>query len=562
VTRLIIAAFLTISLTAAGGPDLGGYRYVDSDTSNGPAFEWIDITAIGTRIELEDDDNKGPFPTGIVCDFYNSSYDSLRVCSNGWLSFISNSHQFHHFPIPDQRDPDALLAPLWTDLDPTAGGDVYIWSSDTFGTVVSWHNVRFHGTEDSCTFQVVLRSGSSYVFNYLDLPDSELLDSCTVGIENHEGTVGLEYLRDGLPEHNRVHDSLTIRFWRPDKDLALTDIFRPFEYELEGVYSSPAVRVHNYSRYPETFTVTCRMPVYSDSITIVDLPALTLTFAEFDPVCTAGTIGFLISPCDSFPDNDTLVRWVERDTVGDLRHDDGSADTSFLRVGTPTREWGAAVKLPALPYDYRLTAARIFVLDTLPFARVLACPGDTIPDLGHPYLEAESVASALPDTWLQIPADTLVRENNPLWVVAFWTERATGPCIGDDRSFADRYSRFGSPSLSWFRHDAGDLMMRLEVNGGTGISELASGGLRQRLHASPNPFTTSTLVRFTGPRPGPFSGRVFDSRGRVVRSFGTASGEWKWRGTDDKGHLLPCGAYFVEVASEAGRLRSKVLLTR
>ncbi|UCG43578.1 MAG: hypothetical protein JSU73_02885 [candidate division WOR-3 bacterium] len=560
-TRLVIPS-LAFALALAGGPDLGGYRYADSDTANGPAFDWIDISVIGTRIELEDDDNKGPFPTGMTCDFYGGSYDSLQVCSNGWLSFTSGSHQFHHFPIPDDREPNSLLALLWADLDPSEGGDVYVWSSDTFGTVVSWHKVPFHGIEDSCTFQLVLRNDSSYVFNYLNLPDSPLLDSCTVGIENQDGRIGLEYLHNGLPEHNKLHDSLAIRFWRPDKDLALTDIFRPFEYELEGIQWFPTVRVHNYSQGQQSFRVTCEIPGYSETVNVPALPALTATIVEFPAMSGAGNIEFFVQLCDSFPENDTLIRRVKADTTGDLRHDDGTADTSFLRVGTPTREWGAAVKLPALPYDYRLTAARIFVLDTLPFARVLACPGDTVPDLEHPYFEAESVASALPDTWLQVPADTLVRENTPLWVVAFWTKRATGPRIGEDRSFADRYSRFGSPSLSWFRHDAGDLMMRLEVNGGTGISELGSGALRPQLYAGPNPFTTSVLVRFAGPGAGSFSGRVFDSRGRVVRSFRTASGVWGWRGTDDQGRFLPCGAYFVEVDSEAGRLRSKLLLAR
>ena len=110
----------------------------------------------------------------------------------------------------------------------------------------------------------------------------------------------LEYLHNGMPEHNRLHDSLSVRFWRPDKDLAVTDILRPFESELEGIYSCPAVRVHNYSRNPATFTVTCRMRVHSDSVTVTDLPALTATFVEFSPVWVAGTIEFLISPCDSF----------------------------------------------------------------------------------------------------------------------------------------------------------------------------------------------------------------------------------------------------------------------
>ena len=73
-TRSVLAILAAVLTALAQGPDEGGYRYLDSDAPGGPGFRWVDITGIGTRIPLEDDDNLGPFATGLPCDFYGSSY--------------------------------------------------------------------------------------------------------------------------------------------------------------------------------------------------------------------------------------------------------------------------------------------------------------------------------------------------------------------------------------------------------------------------------------------------------------------------------------------------------
>jgi len=213
---------LLAALAFGNGPDRGGYRWIDSEESGGPAFNWIDISSAGTKIDLVDDDNQGPFALGFTCDFYGQSFDSIRVCSDGWLSFTSESHQFHHDLIPDVRDPNNLLAPMWADLNPSQGGSVYYLADTANGRfVMSWVDVPFYYDTDSITFQVVVDTAGEILFQYLRIPPSLRLgaDSCTVGIEDDSGVIGLEYYHDGTPAENQLHDSLAVRFYRLQHDV-------------------------------------------------------------------------------------------------------------------------------------------------------------------------------------------------------------------------------------------------------------------------------------------------------------------------------------------------------
>jgi flagellar hook assembly protein FlgD len=71
---------------------------------------------------------------------------------------------------------------------------------------------------------------------------------------------------------------------------------------------------------------------------------------------------------------------------------------------------------------------------------------------------------------------------------------------------------------------------------------------------NPNPFNPQTLIEFGLPRSGPTELRVFDSRGRVVRTL--VSGELAagfhsviWNGFDDEGHRVASGVYFYRLVS-------------
>jgi len=549
------------TLLVAGGPDRGGYRWADSDGPGGPRFSWIDITGSGTRIQLGDDDNQGPFALGFGFDFYGQVRDSVRVCSNGWLSFASASHQFHHHPIPDVRDPNSLLAPLWTDLDPAQGGAVFYLSDVPRGRfTVSWVGVPVHGTNDSLTFQVVLDTSGSFVFQYLSLG----ADSCSVGIENDSGLVGLEYLRNGLPQENRLHDSLAIRFFRLQHDACASAVLRPMEQVFAGDSIAPLVLVWNAGLSPASFPVALKIGSYEQEMTVTALAPLCDTQLQFPcwiPAADTYSLELTTSLAgDEFTANDTFRMVAAGSYAGELRYDDGQPDTWFLRNGSPTSDWAGAVRF-SVPYgQFRLRGAKVCVGDVTPFSQVLVCPDSSgAPKLGSAYLQAESVAAGQPESWLSIPSDTLVAPDGDLWLVAFWPRRAAGPRIGEDRDLPiDGRSYYGSPTVRWFSCPDGDLLARLLIDGRTGVSELELAGI-DLPGAHPNPFRSHTAVRLAAAGRGDVA--VYDAGGREVRRLLAVDGTAIWDGRDASGRLLPAGTYFIESTIISGRRVVQVLLT-
>ncbi len=197
-------------LRGTGGPDAFGYTWVDSRDSLGPAFFWLDLTGVGTPLPLADDaDTVLPLP--FAFPFYGQTYTSLRVSSNGYLTFGPNGTDFSNDPLPDTSEPNALVAVFWDDLDPSSGGQVYAYAdAEAPRFVVEWLQVpRYNEDTSALTFEAVLYPDGRLLFLYHTLVGT--LTSATVGLENPDGTVGLPvvYNAEGLA------DSLAVALYPP-----------------------------------------------------------------------------------------------------------------------------------------------------------------------------------------------------------------------------------------------------------------------------------------------------------------------------------------------------------
>ncbi len=193
-----------------GGPDAFGYRWTDSDEPGGPVFAWTDIAATGTPIpELTGDDQiSSPIPLGFEFSFYGNSFDTVRVSTNGWLSFTSTvatgSTSYSNQPLPTSGGPENLLAPFWDDLH-FRGAARASWASDGTRFVVQYTGVDRFSTGSSLTFQVELHSSGEIRYRYLNV--AGVLDSSTVGIQDGTKTDGLTVAFNTA----YLHDELEIR---------------------------------------------------------------------------------------------------------------------------------------------------------------------------------------------------------------------------------------------------------------------------------------------------------------------------------------------------------------
>jgi len=98
--------------------------------------------------------------------------------------------------------------------------------------------------------------------------------------------------------------------------------------------------------------------------------------------------------------------------------------------------------------------------------------------------------------------------------------------------------------------------------------DVSAGGANHVASLTPNPPNPSATLRFTTSRPGAVNVRVFDVRGRLVRTFdkqpSSEAGEHAlhFDGMSDSGRPLPSGIYVFRIETADGELSTKAAILR
>ncbi len=199
-------------LVHAIASSLARYSAIDSDSFGGPAYNWVEISTSGTVITTlnnTDDATSAAITLPFSFPFYGAAFPSVRVCSNGFLSFTSGSTSASNTGLPSPGAPPNLIALLWTDLQLDGASRIYHQSIGG-NFVVQYENVHLYGnTNVRVTCEAILKPAGEIIFQYKTL--TNLGNNYTTGIQNSARDDGL------LVAHNALyaHPGMAIRIRPP-----------------------------------------------------------------------------------------------------------------------------------------------------------------------------------------------------------------------------------------------------------------------------------------------------------------------------------------------------------
>ena len=193
------------------GPDgYGYYAYDMYDGFNAPLYEWLEIAPLagGSGEDLGLNSNQTvqvelPF----VFTYYGLDYDTVSVCANGWMCFgVTNSFIPVNLSMPNPLEPNSMVAGFWDSMILGASSQICaMYDIDNNRFIIEWYRVKHNMQPNAVeTFQIILLDPQYYstltgdgeiILQYNTV--SDFTEFCTVGIEDHEGAVGLEYLYMG-----------------------------------------------------------------------------------------------------------------------------------------------------------------------------------------------------------------------------------------------------------------------------------------------------------------------------------------------------------------------------
>jgi hypothetical protein len=286
-------------VVGAPPPTDTGYYYAyysGGAYAQAPVFNWVAIDSTqsmypGVSLDL-DRNETAVVDLPFTFKYYGINYNRISICSNGWIAMDSaESTDYSNSAIPYVDGPPAMIAGLWDYLQPAnpgEPGDIYYYYDATgHRFIIEYYMIEHYPTGGNYeTFEIILCDPVYYPTPSGDgeilvqyLTGFQLEGSLTMGIENADETVGVQYY------YNGTYDSLAT---------VVTDEFA-VKYvasapmpgiEEEAEYSSAPVKTLLHVLAPNPFTHRTTISYQLSTATRVTLKAydasgrLVRTFAE------------------------------------------------------------------------------------------------------------------------------------------------------------------------------------------------------------------------------------------------------------------------------------------
>lgn len=271
------------------GPDAYGYYAFDLlDQPQGPVYNWIEISPAmgGPGQEITAltgrDDNSTLLSLPFTFQYYGVDYSDITVCTNGWLAMgnAAADSDWSNSQIPNSDGPPNMIAPFWEDMNLETGGQISSYYNAVEGTfIVEYFRVPQWSPATALeTFEVILYDPAMHptvtgdgkiLFQYNTINDPT---ECTVGIENSDETIGLQYLFDNTydehaaPVQNESAILFTTLSSLPDVTVELTPYGIPIQIPAAGGQFSFNIAVTNNESSSQNFDVWCDVTLPSGGI--------------------------------------------------------------------------------------------------------------------------------------------------------------------------------------------------------------------------------------------------------------------------------------------------------
>ena len=332
----------------------GAGTWTDSSMPDGPAFSWTDIALSGDRLYLGDDDYSQRIALPFSFPFFGAEHDGLYVGSNGLLTFDAGTTSNQNQPLPSPDAPNHLIAMLWDDLDPFAGGTVHQQDMGDGRFIVQFTDVPRYGETEGQSFQAVLYEDGTVELFYLHTDGSP---SYSIGAENADGTLGVgvaydqPYLTDEFAVRIEQAGPPWLRIAQPGQSLAPgASASVPLLFDAAGL--------------PEgTYTETIKLVTNDPALALAEIP-VTLTVSlpvTLSADASQATFG-LSAPFPNPSQGSTRLPFtlaeagpVRLDVVDALGRNVATLAAGELAAGAHTRTLDTSALVPGL-YVVRLEA--------------------------------------------------------------------------------------------------------------------------------------------------------------------------------------------------------------
>jgi subtilisin-like proprotein convertase family protein len=538
------------SLDDSGGPDGYGYRYVDNLNGDTASYNWIELrgdpAAEWIPFGEDDDDSVLPVALGFHFPFYGQIFDTVYLSTNGNLQFASLLDAYSNECLPAATIPGPAIFAYWDDLDLSRGGynpggDVTVGIRRfTEGSVIEFDSVGHHGVDGtSFKFEAFLRTDGSVSLQYKRMIFGSEINTQTIGIQAGSSGPALQYVCSA--EGHQPQDSLAILFYRVPTG-TLRGLVRDTQGNPVSLADARIVELHATAitgddgayLFPSVPAGTYSVSVYHIGYSGYTAGPVVILAAD----TTTLNVNLTFLGVFSFPSSD-----VPRDIA------DFDTTTSVLDVDT-SMQIGDLDVLLNLQHSY----------DSDLRISLKAPEGDTVVLTNREGGTGDNYINSVFDDQADVPISAGVppftgrfRPEEPLARLNGMNVQGQWILIVEDLAAGDT-----GILTSW----------EMDVTPSAETAPPKSSPAPQQfalLGNFPNPFNSTTEIRFSLPRTMPMELVLYNLLGQRVRTLASGSIEAgvhviRWNGCDDHGKPLSSGLYFAQLKNSRTSSMAKLML--